>query len=138
MAEPQNRWTPKQLHKMMTLITGIALIATGVILLCNNVGAQGSVDIKTTFVTGKITSGSAGLFCFFFGLILIIMGNTFPKPNESNSVLKEKKVVALMVSGAMILILVVIYACLPQTQVLVLPIIGLTLLPFGKLLIELK
>lgn len=43
----------------------------GAWLIYNKTEATGSIDLKSSFVNGKIESGSAGLFLCFFALILL-------------------------------------------------------------------
>ena len=65
-------WTPKEIRKLIALLSGIGLEIAGIILLLNQVQSTGIIDISSSIISGKIQSGSAGLLLCFLGLFVII------------------------------------------------------------------
>jgi hypothetical protein len=86
-------WTPKEVRKTIVLISGIAFVFFGIYLMVHQVNTTGTIDINSTFLTGKIQSGSAGLFVAFFGLILSLSSmvtvdkSNFPKLKNNKIIL---------------------------------------------------
>ena len=58
--------------RLITLIAGIVFFAVGVVMVILGVQADGVIDLKSTFASGSIKTGSAGLFVVFFSFFLII------------------------------------------------------------------
>jgi hypothetical protein len=54
------------------LIGGFSLFALGGWMLFEGVKAEGSVDLKSTVLSGTIKASSAGLYLCFFALFIII------------------------------------------------------------------
>ncbi len=57
---------------LIALIAGIVFFAIGIYLTVQGVTAEGSIDIQSTILSGKITAGSAGLFVLFFSFFIIV------------------------------------------------------------------
>lgn len=57
------------------------------------VGAEGAVDIKTSLLSGRIETGSAGLFTLFFGFctIIFVVTNTTANENLQNRPFQNRK-----------------------------------------------
>lgn len=64
-------WTPREIRKLLILLTGIGLEVAGVVMLVNQIQSEGSIDINSSIISGKIQSGSAGLLICFIGLFVI-------------------------------------------------------------------
>jgi hypothetical protein len=54
-------------------ISGIVFFFIGIVMMAKGMAAHGSVDIQSAFVSGKITTGSAGLFVVFFAFLMIAL-----------------------------------------------------------------
>jgi hypothetical protein len=65
-------WTPNAVRRLLALIAGVGLLVFGGWLIVNGISATGSLDIQSAFVSGKIQSGSAGLFMTFLATFIII------------------------------------------------------------------
>lgn len=65
-------WEPKDIIRLTALVGGFVLCGVGGVLMWLGVGAEGSVDIKSSVLTGTVKTGSAGLFTLFFGFGIII------------------------------------------------------------------
>ncbi len=66
------RWTPNDWLRLVGLLGGFGLFALGGWLLYLGISADGSVDIKSTILSGTLKTTSAGLFICFFGMIVIV------------------------------------------------------------------
>jgi predicted PurR-regulated permease PerM len=57
------------------------------------VGAEGAVDIKTNLLSGRIETGSAGLFTIFFGFctIIFVISNTTVNENIQSRLTPHRK-----------------------------------------------
>ena len=66
-------WTPKEVRKLLILLTGIGLEISGVFLLVNQIQATGNIDISSSLISGKIQSGNAGLLLCFIGLFVMAL-----------------------------------------------------------------
>lgn len=70
-------WTPHEIRKLISQIAGLLFAGAGVWLLIDGVQASGTIDITSEILSGKIESGSAGLFLLFLGFILILFPSLF-------------------------------------------------------------
>ncbi|MDP8213069.1 MAG: hypothetical protein P9X22_07275 [Candidatus Zapsychrus exili] len=77
------KWEPTHIIKLVGLIIGFILALLGVFLLSKDIQALGSISIQTLFGSGKITSGSAGLFLLFFSFFVIIVSLLGRKINNN-------------------------------------------------------
>jgi len=68
-----NMWTPKEVRKLLILLTGIGLEISGVYLLTKQIQTTGSIDINSGLISGKIQSGNAGLLLCFIGLFVMAL-----------------------------------------------------------------
>ena len=66
-------------------------------MLYTGVSATGTVDFKTTLVTGKIETGSAGLLAMLFGFIIIYSANS-NGTNENNLANRFVAVVRMLIN----------------------------------------
>lgn len=60
-------------YRMVGLIAGIVFFGIGIYLVLHGVAAEGTIDIQSTILSGKITAGSAGLFVLFFSFFIIML-----------------------------------------------------------------
>jgi hypothetical protein len=72
-------WTPNEVRKLIAQLSGIGFCAAGVWLLIKGVSANGTIDITSSALSGKIESGSAGLFLTFLGFLLVLLPAIFGK-----------------------------------------------------------
>ncbi len=70
-------WTPHEIRKLIAQIAGLLFGGSGVWLLIDGVQASGTLDITSELLSGKIESGSAGLFLLFLGFLLILFPSFF-------------------------------------------------------------
>lgn len=68
-----NMWTPREIRKLLVLLTGVGLEVAGVVLIIKQVDTTGIIDISSSLISGKIQSGSAGLLICFIGLFVIAL-----------------------------------------------------------------
>lgn len=60
-------WTQR-----LAVIAGLLFFAAGIVLLWRGIAAHGTVDFSTFLVSGRIESGSAGLFIMFFATVIVV------------------------------------------------------------------
>ena len=65
-------WQPSDILKLIALLGGFALCGLGAFMMWLGIGAEGSVDIKSSVLSGSIKTGSAGLFLIFFGAAIVM------------------------------------------------------------------
>lgn len=68
--------------RFTTLLAGIAFFAVGVFMVIMGVSAEGVIDLKSTFASGSLKTGSAGLFVLFFSFFLIMTALLFRRKEE--------------------------------------------------------
>jgi hypothetical protein len=78
-----------ELRKTIVLIFAIILMIIGIIMIYNQISISGSIDLSSTFISGKIQSGSAGLFICFFSLVMIFISTL------NSKTITEKNVTSL-------------------------------------------
>ena len=121
-------WTPKEIRKLITLISGLVFFCLGIYLMCNQIKADGSIDIKTTLLTGHIKSGSAGLFICFFAVVMLLislLNNDF----EVLKQLRNNKILILVLILLFIIVLISIGIYVPSIQYLVNVIVATMIWP---------
>lgn len=65
-------WTPHEVRKLLAQVAGLIFGVAGVWLIVSGVQATGKLDISSSVLSGKLESGSAGLFLVFLGFLLIL------------------------------------------------------------------
>ncbi|MBS0415432.1 MAG: hypothetical protein JSR68_13760 [Proteobacteria bacterium] len=65
-------WNPNDWLRLVALVGAFALFGLGAWMLFQGVVAEGSVDLKSTVLSGTIKASSAGLYICFFALFIII------------------------------------------------------------------
>ena len=124
-------WSPKEIRKTIMLIAGILFIVTGIFLIVNQVSASGSIDINSTFVSGKIQSGSAGLFLCFIGFLLCVFTML---PNGDHEIkFKDSRFPLLFILLATIFLLVIFKNFYPANYFLNI-LLGVLIAPTGILI----
>ncbi len=58
---------------IISSIIGAALVISGVVMAFKGLTSTGVIDIKSALLSGKIESGSLGLFFAFLGIVLLIV-----------------------------------------------------------------
>lgn len=58
--------------RIIVLVCGIIFFVVGIIMMIVGISAEGSIDIRSVLVSGKLHTGSAGLFIIFFAFLLIL------------------------------------------------------------------
>lgn len=66
------KWEPTDIIRVTALVGGFLLCGLGALLMWLGVGAEGSVDIKSSVLSGTVKTASAGLFTIFFGFGIIV------------------------------------------------------------------
>lgn len=59
--------------RIAVAVSGIGFFFIGIVMMAKGMAAEGSVDIQSAVVSGKITTGSAGLFVVFFAFLIIAL-----------------------------------------------------------------
>jgi hypothetical protein len=85
-----------ELRKTIVLIFAIILMIVGIIMILNQISISGNIDLSTALISGKIQSGSAGLFICFFSLVMIFISTLNSKTTtittkQQDSTLPERK-----------------------------------------------
>jgi hypothetical protein len=81
------KWDPSEIIRLTALIGGFLLCGLGGWLMWLGVGADGSVDIKTSVLSGSVKTGSAGLFILFFGFGIVLFVLATLSGNKSSTLL---------------------------------------------------
>ena len=68
----ESHWKPNDWLRLVALIGGNVLFAIGAYMLYLGIVAEGTVDIKSTILSGTLKTASAGLFICFFSFLLIV------------------------------------------------------------------
>ena len=74
-----------QIGSLVALIGGFVLIGIGAYMMYTGIEAEGSIDLKSSLVSGSLKSGSAGLFLSFFGGLIVIASLISLRGSESSS-----------------------------------------------------
>jgi|GEM_PF-4988760 len=141
MGEPFNRWSPKEVRKTFLLLVSTLLFGAGIFLLYSQTKAEGSINIKSSILTGNIKSGSAGLFICFFAAFLMIFSINQPRKVDlarESKLIGNKKFLPLLLCAVIILFLYTTYIFFPEARSIALLLIGVTIYPSTKLLIDAK
>jgi hypothetical protein len=71
MQEP-SRWTPNDWIRITALVGALGLFGLGSWMLFQGIAAEGSIDLKSSVLSGTIKASSAGLYVCFFALFIIV------------------------------------------------------------------
>lgn len=67
-------------YRLVALIAGVGFFIVGIVMVFLGISAEGSIDIQGAIVSGKIKTGSAGLFVLFFSFLIIVVSIAIPWP----------------------------------------------------------
>jgi hypothetical protein len=65
------KWEPINIIRLVALIGAMLLFAIGVVMIWQGISAEGAIDIKSSFLSGSVKTGSAGLFIAFLSFAII-------------------------------------------------------------------
>lgn len=87
------KWEPPDIIRLCALLGGFLLCGLGALLMWLGVGAEGSVDIKSSVLSGTVKTASAGLFILFFGfgIILFVLASLTAKAASASLSLAQRK-----------------------------------------------
>jgi hypothetical protein len=71
-ASTDRRWTPNDWMRLTALLGGLGLFCLGAWMLFQGIVAEGTVDLKSSVLSGTIKASSAGLYICFFSLFIIV------------------------------------------------------------------
>lgn len=75
-----------EIRKYIVLFIALGLLITGIVLLTTNLPSEGTIDITTPLLSGKITSGNVGILIIFLSIVVIALAlKTKKQVNESSS-----------------------------------------------------
>jgi uncharacterized membrane protein YidH (DUF202 family) len=136
MANEVKQWSPLEISGIIALIAGIVFFSVGIILIITQTKAEGLLDLESGLFSGKLSSGSAGLFICLFGLIMIIYGlfqfkSTSRITNNSTSLLKNNKFLCLLFPFILLIIILIIYCITLNSTLLILA--AILIIPFLKM-----
>lgn len=83
-------YTPKDIIKIIAIIGAFIMFGVGALMMWNGVSAEGTIDLKSPFLTGSLKTGSAGLFIsflsfFIISLVVFSLGEKEQKQHAKNS-----------------------------------------------------
>lgn len=86
------KWEPTDIIRLVALLGGFFLCALGAYLMWLGVGAEGTVDIKSSVLSGTVKTGSAGLFIIFFGfsIVLFVLATLTAKASLASTSLTKR------------------------------------------------
>jgi hypothetical protein len=59
-------------YRLTALLAGIIFFGVGLVMVFLGISAEGAIDLQGAVFSGKIKTGSAGLFVLFFSFLIII------------------------------------------------------------------
>jgi uncharacterized membrane protein len=71
-------WKPADYIRIAGVVGGILLCIIGTLFLWVGIGANGTIDLKSSLFSGTIQSASAGLFVMFFGFLIVCLSLVLP------------------------------------------------------------
>jgi len=82
-----------EIRKYIAIVIALGMLITGVILLTTNIPSEGSIDITTPLLSGKVTSGNIGILLIFFAMILfaVVLGKSAKNNSTVEAISKESK-----------------------------------------------
>ena len=72
----------RSLKSVIALIAGLVFFAIGIYLMTQGISSIGTLDIQSWLSSGKINSGSAGLFIAFLSTVIVVFA--LATGNDSN------------------------------------------------------
>lgn len=100
-------------------------------MLYHGITTSGAVDFKTTFINGKMETGSAGFLAVIVGAIIIYLANKNPDKSTSNNspggvatVLFNSKQLVSILSFVVILTLILLIYFLEPIRIYLIGLIG--------------
>ncbi|MBX3628002.1 MAG: hypothetical protein KF892_23540 [Rhizobacter sp.] len=66
------KWEPHDVIRLVALIGAIALFCLGGAMMWQGVAAEGTIDLKSSVISGSLKTGSAGLFIAFLAFVVIV------------------------------------------------------------------
>jgi hypothetical protein len=66
------KWEPHDVIRLSALLGAIALFVLGAAMMWQGIAAEGSIDLKSSIVSGSIKTGSAGLFICFMSFVVMV------------------------------------------------------------------
>ena len=117
--------SPSDTNRRIALIAGILFFGFGLLLMVLGIQAEGYIDIQSELVSGKIKTGSAGLFVAFLSFLIIIFSIIRPKSNiayekksDNRSALSSRGIgliaIALICALLALIILISVFAEVPE------------------------
>lgn len=112
--------TFNELMRLLLLASRIIFFGIGVWMIKDGVAAEGSIDIRATFLTGSLKTGSAGLFIAFFAFFMILTAVVFSHrsavpQSETRKPFKSRMLVLVTVMLILWGVTVAIYLIARQT-----------------------
>ncbi len=69
----EHAWKPNDIIRLVVVVGGFALCGIGAWLFIREIPAEGTIDLKSTLLSGSIKAASAGAYMCFFGMFIIAM-----------------------------------------------------------------
>lgn len=66
------KWEPQDVIRLVALIGAIALFCLGATMMWQGISAEGTIDLKSSIISGSLKSGSAGLFIAFLAFVIMV------------------------------------------------------------------
>ena len=66
------KWEPQDVIRLVALIGAIVLFCLGAAMMWQGVAAEGTIDLKSSVISGTLKTGSAGLFIAFLSFVVIV------------------------------------------------------------------
>jgi len=127
-------WTPTEVRKTIGLICGLGFITWGAIMMVEKITANGTFEIKSSLLEGKLESGSAGLFLIFVGLFIVIFSMLNSNRDESKKdFIKNNKVILAICILLFFIITMLLYVFFPNNSILITFACSALLFPFVML-----
>jgi quinol-cytochrome oxidoreductase complex cytochrome b subunit len=90
-----NHWKPNDCIRLVALIGAFVLFGIGAWMLYQGISAEGVVDLKSSFLSGTISSSSAGLFMCFFALFIIVFVLTTLRSSSNSPQPRTRRLMAM-------------------------------------------
>lgn len=81
-------WKPADIIRVVVVVLGFMMFAVGIVMMWQEISVEGAIDIRSSFMSGSIQTGSAGILVCFLAFCLISFCILSPNSNE-----KAKKAV---------------------------------------------
>jgi len=109
------RWEPADVIKLVALVGALLLLLLGAFMMWQGISTEGSIDIKSSLLSGSIETGSAGLFVAFLGFCIAVFALLAPSRRGRSTSVSAKsrpKSVAIGRALAVLVLLVVLLGAL--------------------------